>query len=312
MHYIIGHIKPDLDSAVAALSLQFLFQKQACFQRQNAKAVLAGKPNFETRAMFTKFKQNMPKVLKENQVKNNDEFVLVDHNEELQRLPGIKTEQITDIFDHHKVFLNTGKPIFITIKPWGSSATIIAWLMDQHKITPDKNLAGLIIAAILSDTNGLKSSTAADQDKNMLKNLNKLAKIDIKKLTFEIFKAKSSLKGLNTLEILKKDYKIYEFGSKKVMVNQIETVEQKEILKEKDSYLSKFTDLKKQMKVDLYFLMLTDVLNINTKLLVLNNEEKIVKKAFLKAKKVSKNVWDIGSVISRKKEVAPAIEKAVS
>ncbi len=312
MHYIVGHVKPDLDSAVAAVSLQFLFQKMPCFERKEARAFLADKANFETKTMFAKFDINLPQVITGGQIKPTDRFVLVDHNEEVQRLSEIKNDMITDIFDHHKVLLNLPVPIFITIKPWGSTTTLIAWLMNQHQVKPSKKLAGLMISAILSDTSGLKSPTTTDQDKKQLGKLNKIAKVSsIDKLIYEIFAAKSSLTGLSLKQILTKDYKVYEFGSKKVMVNQIETVNQEELLKDSSQLLEKLKEVKKEMKLNLAISMITDILKINTKILVLAQDEEVIKKAFPKLKPVKTGVYDIGSLISRKKEIAPALEKAV-
>jgi manganese-dependent inorganic pyrophosphatase len=312
MIYIIGHTKPDLDSAASVVALKYLFDKAKCFGYGKAVPVLADPANFETKTIFKKFHSPLPQVLKSEQIKQGDVFILADHNEESQRLPGIKNEQIVDIFDHHKVNLNLNKPIFITIKPWGSTSTLAYWLMEIVNLQPKKNLAALMIAAILSDTVGLQSATTTEKDREVLKKLNQIAQIkDRDKLTLEIFKAKSSLKGLNIKQILIKDYKLYDFADKKVLINQIETVEQKKLIEKSVQLIKGLVKIKKEMGLNYVFCVITDVLKINSQVIISPGDEKILTQAFPLAKRVKSGVYDIGPLMSRKKEIAPPIEKAV-
>lgn len=312
MIYIIGHAKPDLDSAVAAVSLKYLFDNVNCYERKKAKAVLADPPNYETQTIFAKFNTPVPEVLIEKQIKLEDRFVLVDHNEISQRLAGISDDQITDIFDHHKVSLNLTTPIFITIKPWGSTNTLIWWLMKISNLKPTKNLASLMISAILSDTVALKSSVTTSTDKKALKQLNEIAQIkDIDALIREIFKAKSNITGLNNKQILARDYKLYDFTGKKILISQLETIEQEKLISQSKGLIKELEQLKKKMKLDRAFLIITDVLKINSKCFVAPEDEQILTKAFSGAKKLKNGVYDLGPVMSRKKEIVPAIEKAV-
>ncbi|MFC1711248.1 DHH family phosphoesterase [Patescibacteria group bacterium] len=312
MIYIIGHVKPDLDSAVSAVALKYLFNNVSCFERTNSTPVLASNANFETTKMFEKFKVDLPKTLASEQINKKDTFVLVDHNEISQRLTGITDDQVTDIFDHHKINLKTTKPIFITIKPWGSSSTLCWWWMEVSNLKPDKSLAGLMMAAIISDTSGFKSPTTTETDKKAFKDLNKIAKIaDIEKLTLDIFKAKSYIGNLSDQQILLKDYKIYDFTGKKVLINQLETVLQDDLLKKTDVFINELIKIKTNMKLDHAFCLITDVLKLNSKCFVTVKDEPLLQKSFPKAKNIKKGVYDLGPIMSRKKEVAPAVEKAL-
>ncbi|PIS08702.1 hypothetical protein COT75_05435 [Candidatus Beckwithbacteria bacterium CG10_big_fil_rev_8_21_14_0_10_34_10] len=312
MNYIIGHHKPDLDSVVSALALEYLFLKAPCFKQTKAKAVLASKANLETQTIFKKFKTSLPRVLKSQDIKTTDNFVLVDHNEISQRLKGIKDEMITNIFDHHKVSLNLGSPIFITTKPWGSSSTLVYWLMEITQVKPDKDLSSLMISAILSDTVGLKSPTTTKKDKLVISQLNKVAQLkNLDDLTLEIFKAKSSLKNLTKKEILTKDYKINDFKGKKVFINQIETAEIEALVKDTSSFLNELKTLKKEMKLNYAFCLLTNVLKVNSHVFCLKEDETLLKKAFPLAREVENGVFDLGPIMSRKKEVVPLIERAI-
>ncbi|HUV47309.1 MAG TPA: DHHA2 domain-containing protein [Candidatus Bathyarchaeia archaeon] len=312
MLYIIGHTNPDLDTSVAALSLKYLFDKASCFERPNSRAVLAGKANFETETIFKKFKTPLLPVLNFRKIRPQDTFALVDHNEESQRLQGIKDEQITDIFDHHKAKLDLATPIFVNIKAWGSTTTVISWFMDTVNVKPPKKLASLMISAILSDTQGFKSNTTTEKDRLTVKSLNKIAQIkNLDKLTFEIFEAKSSLKGLNDRQILTKDYKLYDFKAKKVLLNQIETVRQDQVIKISSRLITELACLKREMNLNYAACIITDILKNNSKVLITKNEEPILKKAFARLRKVKTGIYDIGPLLSRKKDIAPKIERAI-
>lgn len=312
MIYIIGHTNPDLDSAVSSVALKYLFDKVKCYQSPNSQPLLASKPNYETKFIFDKFKFQLPLILNKRKVKKSDEFILVDHNEASQRGQGIADNQITNIFDHHKVSLNLSKPIYITIKPWGSTCTLIWWLMKSNQLRPSSKIAPLMISAILSDTVGLKSKTTTDTDKKAVKDLNKIAKINnIDQLTLDIFKAKSNLGDLTNKQIITKDYKIYNFKGKKVLINQIETVDQERLIKKSEELIQEMKKLKKTMKIENMFCLLTDILKINSKCFVCYEDESLLLKSFPKIKKIKNGVYDLGAIMSRKKEVAPLIEKAI-
>lgn len=310
--YIIGHTKPDTDAVVSAMALAYLYTKADCFGYTDATAVISDDLNPETAFLFEKFGVKSPAITTANDILPDDRVILVDHNEESQRLAGLNQDQITEIVDHHKVNLNLNLPIFMTFKTWGSSSTIVYHLMKQNQVVPDQTLAGLMLSAILSDTVGFKSATTTPKDTELGKELAKIAGIDdIDALTLEIFKAKSDVSSLTDEQIVKNDFKVFEFG-KKTMIDQLETVEQEMILSSKKSaLLNAMEKVKAELGVDLIFVAITDVLKVNTKLLILGDEEaRVAELAF--GGKVSENTLDIGPKMSRKKEIAPAIEKALA
>lgn len=310
--YIMGHQKPDTDSVVSALALAYLFQTKNCFGYPNPQAAIIDSINNETQFLLNKFEVETPQLITAQQIQPNDQVVLVDHNEESQRLPGLNPDQIAEIVDHHKVNLNLGQPIYLNFKPWGATASVIYFIMQtfvQEPIQPDKKLAGLMLAAILSDTVGFKSSTTTERDKKMAQALAKIAGItDIQKFTLEILKAKSNLSGLSPQQLVKYDYKLFDFGQK-VFVGQLETVEQTELINQKKADLLKAMQaVKQEEKADLIYLALTDVMQVNTKLLVADDQSaQVAQQAFNSA--VSNNVIDIGAKLSRKKDIVPQIEK---
>lgn len=307
--YIIGHLKPDLDSVVAAL----VFTEYAKLNGvENPTPAIIDAPNPETKFVFEKFAITPPNLLAIGDILPEDRVILVDHNETDQRLIGLNPEQIVGIYDHHKINLSLSQPIEIVVLPLGSSNTVAWYLFQEFHFVIEPLLAKLMLSAILSDTVGLKSSTTTDTDKKAVADLSILAGItDIETLTLEIFKAKSNVAMLSDEQVIKNDYKIFDFSGKKVFIDQLETVEQDLLLSSrKTGLISALQSIKEKEGVDYIILGITDILKINTKLLVGGvGETDLVQKAF--GGTVTENILDIGPKMSRKKDIAPAIEKAL-
>lgn len=305
--YIIGHRKPDLDAVVAAISV-------AAFRKlrgdTNPVAAITDPINPETEFVFKKFSVTPPPQITAANIETEDKVVLVDHNETDQRLEGLNESNITAVIDHHKVNLNLTNPIKIMVMPVGSTNTIVYLKFKQYGFQIEPQLAAIMLCAVLSDTVGLKSSTTTDKDKEAVDELAKIANVtDVNALTFEIFKAKSNLSALTDEQIVKNDFKIFQFKSK-TFIGQIETVQQQVLLdSRKPQLLAAMQEIKAAEGVDYLFLAVTDILNVNTKLLFNTpQEESLAVKAF--GGTPLNNVLDIGPKMSRKKDIAPAIEKS--
>lgn len=305
--YIIGHRKPDLDAVVAAISV-------AAFRKlrgdTNPVAAISDPINPETEFVFKKFSVTPPPQITAANIEAEDKVVLVDHNETDQRLEGLNESNISAVIDHHKVNLNLPNPIKIMVMPVGSTNTIVYLKFKQYGFQIEPQLASIMLCAVLSDTVGLKSSTTTDKDKEAVEALAKIANIsDINALTFEIFKAKSNLTALTDEQIVKNDFKIFQFKAK-TFIGQIETVQQHVLLDtRKPQLLAAMQQIKSTEGVDYLYLAVTDILNVNTKLLFITPaEESLAVKAF--GGTPMNNVLDIGPKMSRKKDIAPAIEKS--
>lgn len=308
--YIIGHKKPDLDAVVSAMAVAEFRKLRG--DSANPLAVIADPVNPETEFILKKFGLSAPKQITAADIKPEDKIVLVDHNELDQRLDNLPQDQITAIIDHHKFNLNLNHPIKIMAMPLGSTSTIVYAKFKQYGFSIKPELAKLMLCAVLSDTVGLKSGTTTDKDRYAVPDLAKIAEIsDITALTLEIFKAKSNIGSLTPKQVVKNDYKIFEFA-KKTFIGQIETVEQDEVIKNrKAELLSAMNEVKVGEGSDLIFLAISDILKVNTKLLLPGAEEIIIaQKAF--GGQAIDSVLDIGPKLSRKKDIAPLIEKALT
>jgi manganese-dependent inorganic pyrophosphatase len=157
----------------------------------------------------------------------------------------------------------------------------------------------------------LKSSTTSEPDSEVAHELSEKLKLDLEKFTVEIFKAKLDLTELEPLEIAKNDFKVFDFSDKKVFINQVETVEPEKVLAQKDALITALDLAKSQEGARLGFLVITDILNVNSQIIYTNKEEKaVVEKAFTTEGK--DNLADIGPRMSRKKDIAPTIEESLS
>lgn len=307
--YVIGHKKPDLDAVVASIG----FAKLAnLLGDSSATPVIVDEINEETSYIFQKFSAVKPEVITAENISPEDKVILVDHNEIDQRLDNLDQNLITRIYDHHKVNLNLTNPIEIQTYPVGSSSTICAILFKQHNLEIDKQLAQLLLSAVLSDTVGLKSSTTTESDRQIVQYLaNITGTANIEDLTLEIFKAKSDISKLTDEQIVLNDYKIFDFSGQKVLIGQTETVEQDNLLSgRKSNLLDALQNIKDKEGVSLIFLAITDILKVNTKIILVGDSEKnVAEKAF--GVTAMDQIIDIGPKMSRKKDIAPAIELAL-
>lgn len=308
--YIFGHQKPDLDSVVAAITFA-----EYCKQNgvENPTPVIVDEINPETSFVLTKFGIATPELITAEKIAPEDKIILVDHNEVDQRLIGINPDQVIAIYDHHKANINFSNPIEICIMPFGSSNTLAWHLFSISNKIIDEKLAQIMLSAILSDTVGLKSSTTTNKDREAVTALSAIAKIsDTDTLTLEIFKAKSDISQLSDEQVVMNDYKVFDFGGKRVFIGQTETVEQDNLLNNRLSGLqTAIKTIKDNEKADYAFLAITDILKVNTKLISAGEgENQIAINAF--GGKDTNFVLDIGAKMSRKKDIAPQIEKSLT
>jgi len=308
--FIIGHKSPDLDCISSTVEYSEFLKKIGRYEDAEFVPTRAGEPNNETIHIFKKFNVEMPVLIDEQQIDPEDKFILVDHNEESQRSEKIDPEKIIEIVDHHKLNLSFTTPLRIDIRPLGSTSTIIYELFEMLSLIPSDNVSHLIMASILSDTVGLKSSTTTGLDVTFVKNLSKKLDVNIEKLTFDIFKAKSDLTELFAKQIVNKDFKVFDFSGKKVFIGQVETVEPDEVLKDKTNLIKALEEAKVEQGTSQAYLFVTDILKVNSYAIFTTKEEQeIIEKAFTTQGKDW--VADIGPKISRKKDIAPEIERVL-
>lgn len=229
--------------------------------------------------------------------------VLVDHNEAAQSVPGLDEAEILEIIDHHRLAdIQTTNPIYVRNEPVGSTNTIIAGMFQERGLLPTAGMAGMMAAAILSDTVMFKSPTCTDRDRRMAERMARIANVSPEALGKDIFSA--SVEGKTADELLFADYKEFHIAGHALAVSQITCVDSQSMLQRKEEFLRLMQKHGAQHSFDLVVLMLTDVLLEGTQLLYVGEDE-IIRQAFHVQPKGG-SVF-LPRVMSRKKQVIPML-----
>ena len=300
--FIIGHKSPDTDTVCSAIAYAEYLKKN----KTNAMAAVCGDLNPETKFVLNHFKVNKPQKIASVAGKT---LVLVDHNETGQMPEGANTAKIIEVVDHHKIYFQGNEPIKFHTEPAGSTATIVARIMLANKFKITKQLAGILVSAILSDTVVFKSATTTEIDIKTAKILGKIAKIaNLKTFGIEIKKQKASLKGLTAEQILHSDYKEFDTNGKKFGIGQIEVVDINEAKTRTKEILGQMESNNTKNNLAFTVLMATDIINCGSQLLIAGDTAP-VEKAF--NKKTESGTLYIPNMMSRKKDLLPSLLKSI-
>lgn len=240
--------------------------------------------------------------LRENTPKK---VMLVDHNEMNQSVDGLDEAEILSIVDHHKLgTIGTNKPINFRNMSVGSTCTIIYELFKENKVKIPKEIAGLLVAGITSDTLLLKSPTTTKEDKVALKDLGKISEINLEKFAMDMFKANDIVKSKTMKEIIYSDFKVFNVDKKVIAVGQVTTLNSKAILKQKSSYIKFLNKESIQNNYDIMIFLITDIFK-NGSYILFNEPSKNIMKLAFNDNLEQGNFLD--GVVSRKKQVLPPI-----
>ncbi|UJR31524.1 hypothetical protein I4U23_019013 [Adineta vaga] len=302
---VIGHRNPDTDAITAAI----VYADFLCRTNVKAKAYRLGDLNNETKFILKQASIKEPDMLPDD-IPDGTNVALVDHNESQQSMKNLHKMRITHVIDHHKLGdLTTSEPIFLRFEPVGCTATILTKLYREHNLEIDQKMAFLLTSALLSDTLHLRSPTTTKEDQKALEYIAPLAKIDdVKSYANQMFEAKSDLKEFSTKQILLLDYKIYTFNNEKWGVGTGETCNMNAMLERKDDLLKEMQEEKKRSKLKGILFSIVDIIKEkNITLIPSEYEEKVVEQAF-KVDIKQHHLADLGSRISRKKQIIPLLE----
>ena len=238
-------------------------------------------------------------------------IILVDHNERSQSVDGLEECEILEIIDHHRVAdVFTGNPIYFRNEPVGSTATIIASILFENGRRPSKKMAGILAAAIISDTLLFRSPTSTNKDKIMLKRLSRIADLDVDKFATEMFKAGTSLVGKTPEELLGQDFKAFTIGEDRLGIAQVYTMDPDSLENMKDDLILLMEDRLKGDQYSIFILMLTDIFNQASEIVIVGHNKELVAKAF--GKNLVNNSFYAPGVLSRKKQVVPPITNTLT
>lgn len=238
--------------------------------------------------------------------KHPKKVILVDHNEREQSVVGLDEAEIIEIVDHHKIGnIGTSMPINFRNMPLGCTETILYLMFKENGVNIPKNIAGLMMSGIISDTLLLSSPTTTDVDKKALKELAKIAGVDYEKYGMEMFKAGSSMEGKSISEIIHGDFKNFTVDNQKVGIGQVSTMSTDEIMSKQDEFISCLNEIAKDEDYAVIALFVTDILKNGSYIFFNEKAIDIISNSF--------GVNDIKEghffegLVSRKKQIVPKI-----
>jgi manganese-dependent inorganic pyrophosphatase len=302
---VVGHTNPDTDSVAAAISYANFLKAQgqdavACMQTDAASL------NPESKTLLARFGLAAPEMLKDAEGK---QVALVDHSDIIQAPANIMKAELVAVVDHHKIGdVTTNSPIFFYAQPVGCTCTVLNEMYKTAGIAIPKDIAGIMLAAILSDTVNFKSPTCTPADKAACAELAKVAGVsDMNELFMEMLKAKSAVDGIPAKDLLFRDYKDFDMKGSKVGVGQLELATLDQVAAIRGDLMKEMEKVKADGRHSV-LLMLTDVVKEGTDLVVLSDDPSIIEKAF-NSKLANNSMW-IPGMMSRKKQTIPNLQKA--
>ncbi len=300
--YIFGHTTPDSDSIVGAISLSYLKNQLG----EDTTPTRQGELNPETKFILNRFGFKAPE-LKTNYA--GESVYLIDFMERSQSPKDIDEATILGIIDHHKLGdLTTDSPLEMWVRPVGCSNTIVKQMFDYYEVEIPKDLAGIMMCAILSDTVIFKSPTCTKEDTKACKELAQIAGIEYyKALGMEMFTVKSNVLNATKEELVLRDFKDFNMGGVKVGVGQLEVVDLTVFDNMKDELFSAMQKVKDEGERDTVLLLLTDIIKEGSQLLVVSDSISKIERAF--NINLDRNEAWLPKVMSRKKQIIPFLEK---
>ncbi len=300
--YVFGHRNPDSDSIIGAISIAYLKNQ---VEDEEYIPARQGDISAETEFILDKFDGEVP-ILKTSVA--GEKVFLVDDSDSLLFQDDIKEATILGIVDHHKLGdLTTNAPLEMWVRPIGCSNTVVYEMYRSYGVEIPKNIAGMMMMAILSDTVIFKSPTCTKVDTKAVKELAEIAGVeDYKKLAMEMFIVKSAVDGANARDLNTRDYKEFNMNGSKVGVGQLEMVDITVLEPREEELLADMRKMKEENGLHSVLILLTDIMKEGSKLLVISDDESKIEAAF-NTKLENHRVW-LDKVLSRKKQVIPFVQ----
>ena len=301
---VFGHQNPDTDTIASAISMAYLQQQLGV----DAEAVALGEMNEETAYALKEFGVAPLRII-ENAKSEVSDVMLVDHNEAQQSVSDIKEVTVLAVVDHHRIAnFETANPLYYRAEPVGCTNTIIYKMYQEYGIEIPKEIAGLMLSAIISDTLLFKSPTCTDQDIEVAKKLAAISETEMEEYGLNMLKAGTNLTTKTAEELLDMDAKSFNMGDKVVRIGQVNTVDVAEVLSRQDSLEAAMATQNSEHNYDLFVLVITNILESDSAILVVGEPKEKVEQAFNVT--LENNVAMLNGVVSRKKQVVPQLTEA--
>ncbi|MEW4223872.1 manganese-dependent inorganic pyrophosphatase [Rossellomorea marisflavi] len=302
---IFGHKNPDTDTITSALVYADLKTKLGA----EVEAVRLGDVNGETQYALDHFNVEAPRLV-EKVAPEADTVILVDHNERQQSAVDIEDVRVLEVIDHHRIAnFETADPLYYRAEPVGCTATILNKMYKEKGVEVTKEMAGLMLSAIISDSLLFKSPTCTDEDVAAANELADIAGVDAQVYGLEMLKAGANMRTKTVAELVTLDAKEFSMGTAKVEVAQINVVDLNDVFGRQAEVEAAMETLIKQKGLDLFLLVVTDILENDSTALALGSKSGEVEKAF--NVKLENNRALLKGVVSRKKQIVPVLTESI-
>ena len=303
--YIFGHKSPDTDTITSSLVMANL---EKALGNADAVACRLGSLNKETEYVLNYFDIEAPELI--DDVEDGAQVILVDHNSPSESVDNLENAKILKVVDHHKLALETSYPLFYRAEPVGCTETVLFKLYKENGVEITKEIASLMLSAIISDTLLLKSPTTTEDDIEAVKELAEIAEIDYESYGLDMLKAGTDLSDFSIEEILDLDAKQIDFGDVKSIVNQVNTASIPDVLEMQEDLEEGIQKIIDDEELDIFMLLITDIVNSNSEVLVLGSQASLVEVAYDVT--LEDNHALLEGVVSRKKQVVPIMTETAS
>ena len=304
--YIFGHKNPDTDAISSAIIMADFEQQTG---NAEATAYRLGEVGPETQYALDHFNVTAPELLNDDLADQN--VILVDHNEFQQSADSIADASVRHVIDHHRIAnFETASPLYYRAEPVGCTATILYKMYKERGFEIKPEIAGLMISAIISDSLLFESPTCTKEDVDAAQALKDIANVDLEAYGLEMLKAGASTTDKSAETLVNMDAKSFNMGDYVTRIAQVNTVDIDEVLDRKDEFEKVMLEMSANEKYDLFVLVVTDIINSDSKILVVGAEKDKVGEAF--KVQLDDGMAFLSGVVSRKKQVVPQITEVLT
>ncbi len=301
---VFGHQNPDTDAIGAAIAFAELQKALG----KDAEAVALGTPSEETQYALDHFELEAPRVVATVANETTD-VMLVDHNEFQQSVADIADVDILSVVDHHRIAnFETANPLYYRAEPVGCTSTIVFKMYKENNVEVPQAIAGIMLSAIVSDTLLFKSPTCTNEDVQAAKALAAIAQVDLEAYGLEMLKAGTKLSDKSVEALLDLDAKSFPMGDKNIRIAQVNTVDLSEVFERQTDLEVAMNSANIENNYDLFLLVVTNILDSDSELLVVGEPKINVEKAFNVT--LENNRAFLPGVVSRKKQVVPQLTES--
>ncbi|MBE1555131.1 manganese-dependent inorganic pyrophosphatase [Sporosarcina limicola] len=303
--FVIGHKNPDTDSITAAISYAYLKKQLG----MDAEAVRLGTVTGETAYALDYFGFEEPRLI-QKAAPEVSKVILVDHNEKQQSVDDLDDVQVLEVVDHHRIAnFETNYPLYYRAEPVGCTATILNKLYKENGVEVPKNIAGLMLSAIISDSLLFKSPTFTEEDRVAAEEMAVIAGVDTQEYGLAMLKAGANLNDKTLEELIVLDAKEFSIGAVKIEIAQVNAIDVNDVLNRQVDLEDLMRRVIAEKELDLFLFVVTDILNSDSVILVLGKEAERASAAFNVT--LVNNVATLNGVVSRKKQIVPVLSSAL-